>query len=173
MIILIFCHETAQPHSMVPALGQLPLGHELFRGEPHFSSQWRMSFLELSTHHPPPRLALLWGVGEVQPLEPAGTAKNQWESPTGRDGSAQPLCSQDLSDKTPQQKMWGSHPFPPLSYLDICVSLISLGRNWPQRLLEHSCSMGRRREFVRADVFKPLTSVISVEGHSDVSLVFH
>lgn len=92
--------------------------------------------------------------------------------------AAHPLCSQDLSDETPQQKMalvqkmGGSYPFSlPLSLnLDICVPLTSFGRNRPKRFPERSSSVGIRREFVRADVFKPLTSVISVEGHSDVSL---
>ena len=52
--------------------------------------------------------------------------------------------------------------------LDILVPLQSLGRYQPKTCLKTSSSLGLRREFGRENVFKPLTPVISVEGHLDL-----
>ena len=66
-------------------------------------------------------------------------------------------------------RKWGKPPFSPSLILDILVPLISLGSHWHESFREpSSSSLGIRRDFGRGDVLKQLTSVISVEGHSDI-----
>lgn len=95
MMLVILCQETSRPPRMTSSLGQLARGTSclganlLVSGEYHPSPHTEDAFsgAQAAGLKPRPTPPV---VGRWQPLESAGTTKNQWESPWGTVGHSPP-----------------------------------------------------------------------------------